>query len=192
MDRICVYCGSSPGADPAYVTAAETLGRFLAAREIGVVYGSASVGMMGALADAALDAGGEVVGVIPAGLDEKEVAHPGVDLEVVDSMHERKQRFAELADGFVALPGGLGTLEELFEILTWAQLGIHEDPCGLLNVAGYFDGIVDFLDHAVAAEFVAPEHRDMLLVAADAESLLDEFECYEPPAVEKWLEREET
>jgi uncharacterized protein (TIGR00730 family) len=159
---------------------------------LALVYGGASVGMMGALADAALDAGGEVVGVVPVCLDEREVGHPRVDLEVVDSMHERKQRFVDLADGFVALPGGLGTLEELFEILTWAQLGIHEHPCGLLNVAGYFDGIVSFLDHAVAAEFVAPEHRDMPVVAEDATELLAAFGRYEPPAVEKWLEREET
>ncbi|MFB6171396.1 MAG: TIGR00730 family Rossman fold protein [Haloarculaceae archaeon] len=192
VNRICVYCGSNVGADPAYAAAARELGRVLASRDIGVVYGGASVGLMGALADAALAGGGEVIGVIPEALDEREVAHRGVDLRVVGSMHERKETFVDLADGFVALPGGLGTLEELFEILTWAQLGIHRDPCGLLDVAGYYEGIVDFLDHAVEEGFVHPDHRDLLYVAEDPETLLAAFADYEPPAVEKWLDRDET
>ena len=147
---------------------------------------------MGALADAALDAGGEVVGVIPETLEAREVAHQGVDLRVVDSMHDRKEQFVELSDGFVALPGGLGTLEELFEILTWAQLGLHEKPCGLLDTEGYYEGLVAYLDHAVEEGFVRPEHRKLLTVADDPEMLLTEFERYEPPSVAKWLDREES
>lgn len=192
MDRICVYCGSNVGSNQAYVEAARDLGALLAARDVGVVYGGASVGLMGTVADAALAAGGEVIGVIPEALEEREVAHQGVDLRVVGSMHERKETFVTLSDGFIALPGGLGTLEELFEILTWAQLGIHDDPCGLLDVAGYYEGLVAFLDHAVEEGFVRPEHRDLLSVTDDPETLLDAFEAYEPPTVEKWLDQEET
>lgn len=192
MNRICVYCGSNVGDDPAYVAAARDLGERLADQGIGVVYGGASVGLMGALADAALDAGGEVVGVIPETLEAREVAHQGVDLRVVDSMHDRKEQFVELSDGFIALPGGLGTLEELFEILTWAQLGIHGKPCGLLDVAGYYEGVVTFLDHAVEEGFVRPEHRELLTVADDPETLLAAFERYEPPSVAKWIDRTES
>ncbi|MFB6170859.1 MAG: TIGR00730 family Rossman fold protein [Haloarculaceae archaeon] len=193
MERICVYCGSRPGADPAYVAAAEALGRELAARDLGLVFGGGSVGMMGAVADSVLAAGGEAVGVIPEALEVREVAHQGVtDLRVVDSMHTRKETMVELSDGFVALPGGLGTLEELMEILTWAQLGIHDDPCGIANVEGYYDGLVVFLDHAVEEGFVETEHRKLALVEDDPVALLDRFETYEPPVVERWLEREET
>jgi uncharacterized protein (TIGR00730 family) len=193
MDRICIYCGSNPGRDEAYVEAARELGRLLADRGIGVVYGGASVGMMGAVADAALDAGGEVIGVIPDALMEREVAHDGLtDLRVVGSMHERKREMVELADGFVALPGGLGTLEEIFEVLTWAQLGFHEDPCGLLDVASYYTNLVAHLDGATEAGFVREHHREMILVESDPATLLDRFADYEPPQVEKWLDWEDT
>jgi hypothetical protein len=186
MDRICVYCGSSAGRDPAYVAAAREFGRALADRNVGLVFGGGRVGMMGAVADATLDAGGEAHGVIPEALVEREVAHERLtDLDVVDSMHARKQRMAELADGFVALPGGFGTLEELVEVLTWAQLGFHRDPCGLLNVAGYFEELVAFFDNQVAEGFVRPAHREMLVVSEDAGDLLDRFAAYEPPEVEK-------
>lgn len=193
MNRLCVYCGSSPGTDDRYVEAAREFGRLLAERDVGVVYGGASVGVMGTLADATLEAGGEVIGIIPRGLHERERPHQGLtELEIVDSMHERKQRMVELSDGFVALPGGLGTLEELCEILTWAQLGIHRNPCGLLNVSGYWDPLVELLDHAVEEGFVRPDHRSLAVVDDDPEALLARFESYEPPAVEKWLGAEET
>lgn len=192
MNRLCIYCGSNVGRDPAYEAAARELGELLAERGIGVVYGGGSVGLMGALADAALNDGGEVIGIISEALEKREVAHRGVDLHVVGSMHDRKERFVDLSDGFVALPGGLGTLEELFEILTWAQLGLHREPCGLLDVAGYYEGVVAFLDHAVEEGFIRPEHRDLLTMAEDPETLLSAFETYEPPTVPKWLDREET
>jgi len=191
LTRLCVFCGSSPGARPEYRQAAAALGAALARRGLGLVYGGARVGLMGAVADAALETGGRVTGVIPRALVGKEVAHPGLsELRVVGSMHERKQLMAELADGFVALPGGMGTLEEFTEILTWAQLGLHRKPCGLLNVRGYFASYLAMLDHAVAERFVSPAHRAMLLVADDAESLLERFASYRAPAVEKWLDRE--
>lgn len=192
MDRICVYCGSNPGRDSAYLDAAEAFGREAASRCIGVVYGGASVGMMGALADATLDSGGEVVGVIPDALMEREVAHDGLtNLRVVGSMHEGKRAMVDLSDGFVALPGGLGTLEEIFEVLTWAQLGFHEDPCGLLDVANYYSNLVAHLDHATDAGFVREHHREMILVESDPQSLFDHFSAYEPPEVEKWLDWED-
>lgn len=193
MERVCVYCGSRPGTDPAYTAAAEALGRELAERDVGLVFGGGSVGMMGAVADSVLAAGGEAIGVIPEALEAREVAHQGVtELRVVDSMHTRKRTMVDLADGFIALPGGLGTLEELMEILTWAQLGIHEDPCGIANVEGYYDGLVSFLDHAVEEGFVEPEHRKLALVEDDPVALLDRFETYEPPVVEKWMGSDET
>lgn len=186
MDRLCVYCGSRPGNDPAFVDAASSFGRLLAERDLGLVYGGGDVGLMGAVADGALDAGGEVFGVIPEALFEREVAHEGLtELHVVDSMHTRKRRFADLADGFVALPGGFGTLEELVEMLTWAQLGFHTDPCGLLNVSGYYDGLVSFFDAQVAAGFVEPSHRRLLTVTDDPTALLDRFAAYEPPVQER-------
>ena len=191
LARVCVFSGSSPGARPAYREAAAGLGRALAARGLELVYGGARVGLMGVLADAALAAGAEVQGVIPAGMVAKEVAHEGLtQLHVVDSMHERKARMADLADAFVALPGGLGTLEELAEILTWAQLGLHQKPCGLLDVGGFFAGLLAFLDHTVTERFVRPEHRGLLLAAAEPEALLDAFARWEPPILEKWLDRE--
>jgi uncharacterized protein (TIGR00730 family) len=186
VERVCVYCGSSPGHDPSYREAAREMGEALLERDLGLVFGGGSVGLMGTVADTVLDGGGEVVGVIPEALETKEVAHGGVtELVVVGSMHERKQRMVELADGFVALPGGLGTLEELFEVLTWAQLGIHEKPCGVLNVDGFYGGLVDHLDGATEAGFVSPAHRELARVETDPEALLDAFEMYEPPTEPK-------
>lgn len=192
MDWICVYCGSSKGRDSVYVEAARTFGRTLADRDVGLVYGGGGVGMMGELADATLAAGGEVHGIIPETLRERELAHEGLTtLDVVDSMHARKARMTELADGFAALPGGFGTLEELLEVLTWAQLGFHQNPCGLLNVDGYFDQLVAFLDHQTTEGFVRSDHRDLLVVAGDVEELLNAFVTYEPPIVEKVITDEE-
>jgi uncharacterized protein (TIGR00730 family) len=186
VERICVYCGSSPGHDPAYRRAAREMGEALLDRDLGLVFGGGSVGLMGTVADTVLDGGGDVVGVIPEALEAKEVAHGGVtELQVVDSMHERKQRMVEHSDGFIALPGGLGTLEELFEVLTWAQLGIHEKPCGVLNAGGFYDGLVSHLDGAAEEGFVSPAHRDLAQVDTDPAALLDAFETYEPPTEPK-------
>jgi uncharacterized protein (TIGR00730 family) len=188
--RLCIFCGSSPGARPDYAAATEELAQLLARRGIGVVYGGASVGLMGLLADSALAAGGEVVGVIPAALEAKELAHTGLtDLHVVGSMHERKALMAELSDGFIALPGGSGTLEELFEVFTWSQLGLHRKACALLNVAGYYDGLEAFLDHAVRERFLRAEHRAMLLCEDTPPAVLDALERFEPAVVDKWLDR---
>lgn len=190
MPRICVFCGSSPGRDPAYLEAATAMGTALAGRGLGLVYGGARVGLMGAVADAALAAGAEVIGVLPEALMRKEIAHEGLTrLEVVASMHERKARMAELSDGFVALPGGAGTLEEIFEIWTWGQLGFHGKPAGFLNVSGYFDGLSNFLDHTVTEAFVKPVHRQMMSFHSTPDVLLDALMAYEPPAAEKWIER---
>jgi uncharacterized protein (TIGR00730 family) len=188
LQRICVFCGSSSGARPDYTTAATALGSLMAARGIGLVYGGGNVGLMGTVADAVLAGGGEVVGVIPGGLVAREVAHRGLtELRVVDSMHERKQLMHELSDGFVAMPGGLGTLEELFETLTWAQLGIHDKPSALLNVAGYWDGLLTLLDHMVTERLVRPEHRAALLSAGEPEAMLAAMAAYQAPTVAKWL-----
>lgn len=190
MKRICVFAGSSPGANDAYRSAAVELGEALAARDIELVYGGGCVGLMGVLADAALARGGRVTGVIPHTLMVREVGHRALtELHVVDSMHERKAKMAELSEGFIALPGGFGTLEELFEILTWAQLGLHGHPCGLLNVNGYFDSLLAFLDHSVQEAFVRDAHRGMLLVDDTPQSLLDRFAAYRAPVVAKWLQR---
>lgn len=189
MNRICVFCGSSAGDRPEFSAAARRLGATLAGRDLGLVYGGASVGLMGVLADAALAAGGEVIGVIPAALVSKEIAHSGLsELVVVDSMHQRKARMAELADGFIALPGGMGTMEETFEVLTWAQLGIHQKPCALLNAAGYFSPLLSFLDSAVQRGFLRRQHRDMLLVSSDPDELLDSCAAYRPVEMAKWLD----
>jgi uncharacterized protein (TIGR00730 family) len=189
MRRICVFCGSALGARREYERAAAAFGRALAARGLGLVYGGGNVGLMGALADATLAAGGEAIGIIPRSLVEREVAHSALtDLRIVTSMHERKALMAELSDGFVALPGGLGTLEELFEVWTWAQLGLHQKPCGVLDVDGYFGPLIAFLDHAVSERFVGAPHRAMLHVEADAATLLDRFAAYVPPTVPKWIE----
>ncbi len=187
-----MYLGSSPGSRPDYTAAAEHLASVLAERGLGLVYGGAHVGTMGVIADAVLAAGGDVVGVIPRTLQDKEVAHEALtELRVVGSMHERKLLMMDLADGFVCLPGGTGTLEELFETFTWLQLGIHSKPIGLLDVAGYWSGLVGFLDHAVAEGFVRREHADLLLVDDDAGRLLDRFTTWQPPALAKWVGRDE-
>ncbi|MDE3097752.1 MAG: TIGR00730 family Rossman fold protein [Chloroflexota bacterium] len=193
MRRVCVFCGSSPGARAAYADAARALGTALVRRGIGLVYGGGGVGLMTAVADSVLVAGGEVIGVIPEALVAKELAHAGLsDLRVVASMHERKALMAELADAFVALPGGYGTLEEFCEVLTWAQLGFHPKPCGLLNVAGFYDPLLAFFDHAVAQRFVRPAHRSLIVEADDADGLLDRLADFRPPALEKWIDRDAT
>jgi uncharacterized protein (TIGR00730 family) len=186
--RLCVFCGSSPGHDPSYLAAARNLGNALARAGIGLVYGGASVGLMGAVADAVMSDGGEVVGVMPQSLVDKEIAHKDLaDLRIVGSMHERKALMAELADGFVALPGGLGTFEELFEVWTWAQLGYHRKPCSLLNVSGFYDKLAGFLDDVVSRGFVKPIHRSMLIVEQDPDALIRAIRAYQPPVVDKWI-----
>lgn len=190
MKRVCVFCGSNAGARVEYTGAARAVGRILAKRGLGVVFGGGNVGLMAEVANAALAEGGKVIGIIPGVLVEKELAHTGVtDLRVVESMHERKAMMADLSDAFIALPGGWGTLEELFETVTWAQLGFHEKPVGLLNVRGYYDGMLRFLDHAVAEGFLKAKHRALLLVQDTPEALLDAFARYEPPREGKWIDR---
>jgi uncharacterized protein (TIGR00730 family) len=189
---VCVFCGSSPGTEPAYRDNARALGRTLAENGVRLVYGGGHVGLMGVVADAALAAGGEVVGVIPKALLEREIAHSGLtDLRVVDSMHERKALMSDLSEGFVALPGGTGTLEEFFEVLTWAQLGEHRKPCGILNAAGYYDPLLSVFDHMVAKGFLSEGHRAMVLVETEPQRLLESFERYRPPGVPKWIDRYE-
>jgi len=189
---ICIYCGSNPGTRPEFIEQAQRFARMLAKRGIRIVYGGASIGIMGAIADAALAEGGTVIGVIPQSLVDREVAHDGLtQLIVTSSMHERKARMADLSDAFVALPGGIGTLEEIFEIWTWSQLGLHEKPCGLLNIGGYYDSLARFLDETVVNGFLGPGHRSMLLTADTGEGVLSAFEAYEPPSVVKWVERED-
>jgi len=191
--KLCVYCGSNPGRTPVYADGACALAEALVQRNIGLVYGGASVGIMGLLADAVLRAGGQVTGVMPESLIKKEIAHHGLtELRVTRSMHERKSVMAELSDGFIALPGGIGTLEEIFEVWTWAQLGFHDKPCGLFNIAGYFDNLCAFLDHAVAEQFVKQPHRTMIFVENSAELLLDGFSSYVPPVVTKWVSQSQT
>lgn len=187
--RVCVYCGSSPGLSGDFVAAAREMGSLLARRKIGVVYGGATIGLMGAVADAALAEGGEVIGVIPRVFSDK-VAHPGLtQLHVVETMHERKALMFDLADAFVALPGGIGTLEEILEVLTWAQIGLHAKPCAVLNVSGYFDPLLAMIERAVKEEFVRPKHRGLLVVEEQGEALLARLETYQPPKVTKWLDR---
>ena len=186
--RICVFCGSSAGARPAFAAAAMSLAQHLARNRIGIVYGGGNVGLMGALADAALAAGGDVIGVIPHSLALKELAHRGVaDLRVVGSMHERKALMAELSDAFIAMPGGYGTSEEFCEVLTWTQLGLHRKPCGLLNVEGYFDHLLTFFDHAVAEQFVKPVHRRMVIADSDPALLTQAILEYNFPFIDKWI-----
>ena len=193
IQRLCIFCGSSSGNSPAYQEAAEALAVTLAESGIGLIYGGAKVGLMGSMADACLERGVAVIGVIPGALFPREIPHQGLtQLYVVDSMHERKQRMYELSDAFVALPGGIGTLEELFEILTWGQLGLHAKPCGLLNVEGYFDKMLEFLDNAVEREFLKPKHRALLLDDANPAALVEKMKNYQPPEGTKWIRRGET
>ena len=191
IKNVCVNCGSNSGANPAFLAAAHDLGECLASREITLVYGGSNVGIMGAVANATLERCGKVVGVIPVNLFQK-VGHQKLTKQyVVSSMHERKQMMFDLSDAYIILPGGYGTLEEMFEILTWAQLGMHRKPVGILNVAGYFDALLAFLDLAVHNRFVSEPHRNMLLVECTPELLLDRLERYEPVISDKWLDREE-
>lgn len=193
MRAVCVFCGSNPGADPRFLESARGLGRAIADSGRTLVYGGAKVGLMGAVADAALAAGGSVVGVLPQALVDRELAHRGLtELHIVSSMHERKQLMADRADAFVALPGGLGTLEELFEVWTWAQLGIHQKPIGLFGPGDFFAPLVQYLDHLVAQRFVKPQHRALVTVEEDAQVLLERLARYQPAATPKWLERSET
>jgi uncharacterized protein (TIGR00730 family) len=188
--RVLVFCGSSPGARPEYAAAADELGRLLARRSLGLVYGGARIGLMGAVADGALAAGGEVIGVIPGQLVEHEIAHTGLtDLREVSTMHERKALMAELSDAVITLPGGTGTLDELFELFTWSQLGLHRKPIGLLDVAGYWQPLLAMLDHMVTERLLRAEHRDTLLVSTDAADLLDQLGSYRHAATDKWLDR---
>jgi uncharacterized protein (TIGR00730 family) len=193
IGRICVFCGSRPGNRPEYLAAARRLGALLVERGIGLVYGGASVGVMGALANAVLSAGGEVIGVIPQALMRREVAHDHLtELHVVKDMHERKAMMAELSDAVIALPGGFGTFEELFEALTWSQLGIHTKAIGLLNVGGFYDGLLALVDHSIEEGFAVPEHRRLYVAAPDSDSLLDLILAFEPPPpVRKWLTPEQ-
>ena len=193
LSSICVYCGSSRGRIDDYTVAAHAFAQAIVERGIGLVYGGGGIGIMGILADEVLRLGGRAVGVIPESLVREELAHANLtELHVTPSMHARKTLMAELADGFVALPGGIGTFEEIFEVWTWAQLGFHRKPCGLLNVAGYYDGLVSFLDHAAHEAFVREDQRRMLVVESDPAALLDRFARYAPPPLPKWLEPGET
>lgn len=188
MKNICVYCGSSPGKTAVYAAAAREMAQALVANGMGLVYGGSNLGLMGAVAEEVLALGGRAVGVIPQSLVSKELAHPALtELHVTRDMHTRKAMMAELSDGFVALPGGLGTFEELFEILTWAQLSFHNKPVGVLNVNGYYDGLLAFLDHAQAEAFIRPQHRHMLMSEANPHALLTRFRNYQAPAVVKWV-----
>jgi uncharacterized protein (TIGR00730 family) len=193
VQRICVYAGSNVGARPEYTTAAERLAIALVKRGIDLVYGGADVGLMKVIADTTLAEGGRVIGVMPDALIAREIGHPGLsELRVVGSMHERKATMAELADGFIALPGGFGTIEEIVEMATWGQLGLHAKPFALLEAAGFYAHLAAFLDHAVAEGFIRPQHREMLVVSDDPEQLLDAFASYRPPLVHKWIDRDQT
>lgn len=190
LKSVCVFCGASPGARPVYHEAAARLGRSLAERGLRLIYGGGAVGLMGVVADAALAAGGEVIGIIPQSLERAEIGHPGLTrLEVVDGMHARKARMAELADAFIALPGGLGTLEELFEVWTWGQLGYHAKPIGLLEVDGFYAQLTGFLDHLVSERFVREQHRSILQVGEQPDELLQRLAAWRPSAAPKWVDR---
>ncbi len=193
LERICVFCGSSAGEDSRYLDGATRLGEELVRREIGLVYGGSRMGMMGRLADTVIGAGGAVIGIIPEPLTHREVAHHGLtELVVTDSMHERKSEMARRADGFIAAPGGLGTLEEFLEVATWAQLGMHSKPCGLLNLHGFYDPLIAMLDHQSHEGFLQAAHRQMILVESDPSRLLDRMAAYKPPKVPRWIEVGET
>ncbi|MGZ0781398.1 LOG family protein [Pseudomonas saponiphila] len=189
LSSVCVFCGASTGTNPLYREAAQALGRAIAERKLTLVYGGGAVGLMGIVADAALAAGGEVIGIIPQSLKDKEIGHNGLTrLEVVDGMHARKARMAELSDAFIALPGGLGTLEELFEVWTWGQLGYHHKPLGLLEVSGFYEKLSGFLDHIVGEGFVRAPHRDMLQISDSPASLLDALDAWKPSVADKWAD----
>jgi hypothetical protein len=193
MRRVCVFCGSSVGRQPAFAEAAEAMGALLARRGIGLVYGGGNVGLMGVLADAALKHGGEVIGVIPQALADREIAHTGVTtLHVVDSMHTRKAMMAELSDAFIAMPGGVGTFEEFFEAVTWTQLGLHRKACGLLNVNAFYSPLAAFIDQAVTEGFIRPVHRSTIVVDDDPARLLDTLATIDVPDLPKWIRRDET
>jgi uncharacterized protein (TIGR00730 family) len=193
MRRICVFCGSNSGRDERHAAKARELGKLLAERELGLVYGGGSVGLMGVVADAALTSGGDVIGVIPQKLATKELLHTGVrDMRLVRDMHERKAVMAELADAFIALPGGYGTLEELFEVITWAQLGFHRKNIGLLNIAGFFNPLVSMVNHAVTEAFIHPDHRNLIVVEQEPAALIERLQTHTMPDVRKWLGPEET
>jgi uncharacterized protein (TIGR00730 family) len=193
MKRVCVFCGSNQGVRPAYAEAAVALAAHLVKLGIGIVYGGGNVGLMGVLADTALAAGGEVIGVIPQALFAKEVGHAGVaDMRIVGSMHERKALMAELSDGFIAMPGGWGTFDEFCEILTWAQLGLHRKPCGILNVEGYYDPLLKMFDHSVAEGFLKPEYRTIVIAASVPEELIAKMQSYRAPSLDRWIEESET
>jgi uncharacterized protein (TIGR00730 family) len=193
VQSICVFCGSSPGLDPAFTTAAVTLGRLIARSGRSLVYGGAKLGLMGALADAALAAGGKVIGVIPRALVGKEIAHESLtDLHIVETMHERKAMMADLAGAFVAMPGGLGTLEEFFEVWTWGQLGLHRKPLALFGTRDFFAPLLAFLDRLVEQRFLWPEHRNMLIVEDDPSRLLASLDAYQPIFLPKWIDRTQT
>lgn len=191
LTSVCVFCGANAGTTPAYTEAAIALGTAIAERKLTLVYGGGAVGLMGIVADAALAAGGEVIGIIPESLKNKEIGHNGLTrLEVVDGMHARKARMAELSDAFIALPGGLGTLEELFEVWTWGQLGYHAKPLGLLDVNGFYTKLGGFLDHIVEEGFVRPQHRAMLLLGQQPDALLDGMDSFVAPVVPKWVDKQ--
>lgn len=193
MNRICVFCGSNRGFNPIYGDAAQVLGAALARSGVGLVYGGGNVGLMGTIADAVIKAGGEVIGVIPEALVERELAHGDVtELIVVRSMHERKAKMAELADAFIAMPGGYGTFEEFCEILTWAQLGLHRKPCGILNVAGYYDPLLSLFDRAVTEGFLRLNNRQIVIQESDPDRLLHSIMTYAPPQTEKWIDRDDS
>jgi uncharacterized protein (TIGR00730 family) len=193
MKRICVFCGSNPGANSIYLETARKVGEFLARNNIELVYGGGRVGLMGTTADAVLANGGKVIGIIPESLAIREVAHGGLtELHVVDSMHQRKAMMAEFSDGFIALPGGFGTFEEFCEIITWAQLGIHQKPCALLNVAGYYDPLEALFNHATREQFIRPDHRSLVLVDENIETLYQKMKEFVPPELEKWIDKSST
>ena len=189
--RVCVFCGSRPGNDPAVGDLAKTLARALVTRGHGIVFGGGSVGLMGILADEVMAGGGEVIGVMPKHMVEREIAHTGTELHIVDTMHTRKALMYDLSDAVIALPGGFGTLDELFEVLTWNQLGLHAKPAGLLDHNGYFAPLVAFLDGAVTAGFIAPEHRALLISDSDADHLLDALSAWKPTTSSKWITAED-
>ena len=193
LKQVCVFCGSNPGTDPAYVAAAEEVGRFLAAEDIGLVFGGGRVGLMGTIADTVMDSGGRVTGVIPHDLAEKEVAHQNLtELHVVNSMHERKMLMARSSDGFIAMPGGFGTFEEICEVITWTQLGFQKKPCGILNVARYYDELIALFDNATRKGFIRPEHRALVQVSNDIGDLIAKMRLFEPSMNRKWIDEERT